>query len=90
MPTISDIRLKRDIAGLGELSNGLHLYRYRYLWSDTVYVGVMAQEVSAIAPDAVIQGSDGYLRVDYSRLGLEFLTWDEWVARDGETFVQRH
>ncbi|MFY9694696.1 MAG: hypothetical protein WBF24_12145 [Xanthobacteraceae bacterium] len=25
------------------LDNGLGLYRYRYLWSDTVYVGVMAR-----------------------------------------------
>jgi hypothetical protein len=27
--------------------------RYRYLWSDAVYVGVMAQEVGALAPEAV-------------------------------------
>jgi hypothetical protein len=51
------------------------------LWSDTIYVGVMAQEVAAVAPEAVVQGADGYLRVDYSRLGLQLLTLDEWSAR---------
>ena len=44
---VSDIRLKTDIAPVGQLANGLNLYRYRYLWSDTIYVGVMAQEVAA-------------------------------------------
>jgi len=41
---------------------------------------VMAQEVAATRPDAVQQGADGYLRVDYARLGLRMQTWDEWVA----------
>jgi len=86
----SDIRLKRDIVELGRLANGLHLYRYRYLWSDTLYVGVMAQEVSATAPEAVTRGADGYLRVDYSRLGLDLLTWDEWMGRSGEISHAAH
>jgi hypothetical protein len=76
----SDIRLKRDIAALGEHENGINLYRFRYLWSDTVHVGVMAQEVAAARPDAVRQGADGYLRVDYARLGLRMRTWDQWTA----------
>jgi hypothetical protein len=76
----SDIRLKRDIAALGRNAGGLNLYRFRYLWSDTVHVGVMAQEVAVTQPDAVQQGADGYLRVDYARLGLRMRTWDEWVA----------
>jgi hypothetical protein len=85
VPTVSDIRLKRDISEVAELPNGLHLYRYRYAWSDVVYVGVMAQEVAPIAPSAVIRGADGYLRVDYDRLGLRLLTWDEWAGRCGES-----
>ena len=47
-PRLSDIRLKRDIAQVGELDSGVGLYRYRYLWSETIYVGVMAQEVAAV------------------------------------------
>src|SRR4029450_7449565 len=43
---VSDIRLKHDIHLVGHADNGLNLYRYRYLWSDTEYVGVMAQEVA--------------------------------------------
>jgi hypothetical protein len=76
---VSDVRLKRDIALVARLDNGIGLYRYRYHWSDTVYVGVMAQEVAAIVPNAVVQGADGYLRVAYQCLGLRLLTWDEWV-----------
>jgi hypothetical protein len=76
----SDIRLKRDIAALGQHADGINLYRFRYLWSDTVHVGVMAQEVAAARPDAVRQGADGYLRVDYARLGLRMRTWDEWTS----------
>jgi hypothetical protein len=76
----SDIRLKRDIAQLGELDSGINLYRYRYLWSNTTFVGVMAQEVAAMKPEAVLRGADGYLRVDYARLGLRLQTWDQWAA----------
>jgi polysaccharide biosynthesis/export protein len=78
--SVSDIRLKRDITKLTQLDNGLALYRFRYLWSDTFYVGVMAQEVERVVPDAVVRGSDGYLRVNYARLGLQFMTWDDWLA----------
>jgi outer membrane immunogenic protein len=79
---VSDARLKRDITLVGRRADGLGLYSYRYLWSDTVYVGVMAQEVALIHPDAVVRGAlDDYLRVDYSRLGLQLLTLPEWAAR---------
>jgi polysaccharide biosynthesis/export protein len=77
----SDIRLKRDIVLLDRLPNGIGLYRYRYIWSDQVYVGVMAQEVAQIVPDAVVRGADGFLRVNYARLGMRLLTWDEWEAK---------
>jgi len=76
----SDIRLKHGVALLGRLDNGLGLYRFSYNGSDKAYVGVMAQEVETVAPDAVTRGQDGYLRVNYDRLGLRFQTWDEWVA----------
>jgi opacity protein-like surface antigen len=83
----SDARLKRDIALVGRRDDGLGLYRYRYLWSDTVYVGVMAQEVALVHPDAVVRDAlDDYLRVDYGRLGLKLMTLPEWDARSkGET-----
>jgi outer membrane immunogenic protein len=75
---VSDIRLKRDIVLVGRLESGLGLYRYRYLWSDTVYLGVMAQEVALLRPDAIIRSPlDKYLRVDYARLGLNLMTLPE-------------
>jgi len=77
---LSDIRLKRDIALLARRDDGIGLYRYRYFGSDRAYVGVMAQEVLKIRPDAVARGSDGFLRVDYARLGLRLMTWREWAA----------
>jgi hypothetical protein len=77
---MSDMRVKRNIVPVARLDNGIGLYRFRYTWSDRLYVGVMAQEVAAIMPDAVVRGTDGYLRVDYGRLGLQLLTWDEWQA----------
>jgi hypothetical protein len=40
----------------------------------------MAQDVQKIAPDAVRRGPDGYLRVDYDRIGLKFMSWKEWLA----------
>ena len=82
----SDIRLKRDIVPVGHLANGLRLYRYRYVWSSTLYVGVIAQEVREVVPAAVMRGRDGYLRVDYRQLGLRLQTWDEWVASHSDRF----
>ena len=69
---------------LVRLDNGLHLYRFRYKGSDqTVYVGVMAQEVQQIEPSAVWRDHNGYLAVNYDRIGLKFTTWKEWLARNG-------
>jgi hypothetical protein len=85
----SDIRLKADIVPLERLDSGIGVYRFRYKGADhTSYVGVMAQEVQDIVPDAVSRDRDGYLRVNYDRLGLEFMTWKEWIARRGADSAQ--
>ena len=76
----SDIALKHDIHLLGSLDNGLGFYRFSYNGSDRAYVGVMAQDVQSVMPDAVTRGEDGYLRVYYGRLGLKFQTYDQWIA----------
>jgi hypothetical protein len=65
---------------LGRLDNGLGFYRFSYNGSDKAYVGVMAQEVQAVLPEAVVRGSDGYLRVYYDRLGLRMQSYKSWVA----------
>jgi Chaperone of endosialidase len=78
--TSSDIRLKHDITLLGHLDNGLGFYRFVYNGGSESYVGVMAQEVRAVVPDAVVRGEDGYLKVNYNRLGIMFESYDQWVA----------
>jgi hypothetical protein len=64
------------------LGNGLELYRFRYKGSDrTLYVGVMAQEVQKVQPSAVSRDHNGYLMVNYDQIGLQLMTWKEWLAR---------
>jgi hypothetical protein len=77
---ISDIRLKEAITLLRHLPSGIGLYRYRYKSGSQAYVGVMAQEVAGFVPAAVVRGEDGFLRVNYDKLGLRLTTWDEWKA----------
>jgi hypothetical protein len=77
----SDRRLKTGVARVATLPSGLGLYRYRYIWSDIEYVGVMAQEVRDVTPEAVVAGTDGFLRVDYQMLGLEMPTYQAWRER---------
>ncbi len=75
----SDMRLKHDIVPVGHLANGLGLYRFSYNDSDKVYVGVLAQEVERVMPDAVRRAPNGYLQVNYARVGVPMMTWDQWV-----------
>jgi hypothetical protein len=76
----SDIELKEDVTLLGHLANGIGFYRFVYKGNDTAYVGVMAQDVQRVRPDAVTRGHDGYLRVFYDKLGLKFQTYSQWLA----------
>jgi hypothetical protein len=79
----SDFLLKHDVVRIGNLSEGIDLYRFKYNWSDQIYVGVIAQEVQAVRPDAVSRGGDGYLRVNYDRIGAPYDTWQHWQATRG-------
>jgi uncharacterized protein DUF3300/endosialidase-like protein len=76
----SDIRLKHDIKLLGRLDNGLGFYRFVYDGEEKAYVGVMAQEVRMVTPEAVVRGRDGYFRVLYDKLGLKFQSYEQWLA----------
>jgi len=76
----SDRRFKTDIVQVGMLRAGIPLYRFRYLWSKDVYVGVMAQDVLPIVPEAVSTDAAGFMRVDYGRLGTRFMSLEEWQA----------
>ncbi|MFC4843817.1 tail fiber domain-containing protein [Bradyrhizobium sp. GCM10023182] len=75
--------MKHDVVLLGWLDNGLGYYRFAYNGSDKAYVGVIAQEVQEVRPDAVTRGEDGYLRVYYERLGLTFTSYESWARGGG-------
>jgi len=78
----SDRRLKSDIASLAETANGIQLYSWKYLNDPvTTWVGVMAQDLEASHPEALVTGTDGYYRVNYSTLGVQMMTLDQWNAR---------
>src|SRR6266496_6841210 len=79
----SDVNLKHDISLIGHLDNGLGFYRFSYNGSDKAYVGVIAQEVQTVVPQAVVRSRDGYWNVLYDKLGLKFQTYDHWVASGG-------
>jgi hypothetical protein len=80
--------LKHDVVLLGYLDNGLGYYRFSYLGSRKAFVGVVAQEVRAVMPEAVTRGRDSYLRVYYHKLGLMFRTYRDWLA-DGSQIPTR-
>ena len=73
-PTGSDISIKENIRQIGVLSNGLGVYEYEYkpayknTWGYGQQIGVMAQEVEQIIPEAVSVHPDGYKMVDYSKI----------------------
>ena len=71
----SDRRLKVDIKKIGTHSTGLNVYEWE--WNAKAFVlgldkhprkGFIAQEVKEVFPDAVVEGSHGYLMIDYSKI----------------------
>jgi hypothetical protein len=64
---MSDRRVKEDIKQVGTLDNGLPVYTFRYKGDSTVQMGVMAQDVEQVNPDAVTE-IDGIKHVYYGAL----------------------
>ncbi len=72
MGTGSDRRLKKNIEKIGKSSSGLNIYSFEYInksYGEGTYQGVMSDE---IPKDAVIKGANGFDRVDYSIIDVEF------------------
>jgi len=75
-PAGSDIRMKENIKAIGWLPNGLPVYEFEYKpeFKDKEFnghgkfVGVMAQDVEKVIPEAVHTLDDGYKIVDYAKL----------------------
>jgi len=73
--TGSDQSIKENIIKIGSLDNGINIYKFEYrseykdTWGHGTHIGVMAQEVEKVIPEAVAIHKDGYKLVDYSLLG---------------------
>jgi hypothetical protein len=61
----SDIRIKENIRKVGSTDGGLPVYIYNYIGSNLTEMGVMAQDVEKVNPDAVTE-SNGIKAVYYS------------------------
>ena len=66
MIAASDRRLKSNIVRIGTHPIGVGIYEYDIFGGRQI--GVMAQELMEVMPEAVIQHPSGYLMVDYGRL----------------------
>lgn len=86
---VSDQRLKRDIQQLTTMPNGIKLYSFKYLWSDDLYVGVMAQDLlnNPQWKDAVITSNTGFYSVDYSKLGTQMMTLGQYRLQQQQSNI---
>jgi hypothetical protein len=70
----SDIRLKENIQPIGKSDKGINLYTWDWneegkrIAGNQPTIGVLAQELREVMPEAVTEGSDGYLRVNYLKV----------------------
>ena len=67
----SDRRLKKNITKIGESNRGFNIYSFEYkdsLDGEGLFQGVMSDEI----PQEAVTSVDGYDRVNYSMLDVEF------------------
>ena len=70
---ISDIELKENIKEVGTSPRGFTLYEFNYIHEPNQrYRGVMAQDLLKQLPQAVSEGDNGYLQVDYNMTDVVF------------------
>lgn len=62
----SDRELKTDVQRVGTLDNGLPVYLYRYKAGGPFQIGLMAQDVEVVRPDAVSIMANGFKGVRYA------------------------
>lgn len=62
----SDERIKENIEKVGELNDGQNVYAYNYKGDSTPHIGLLAQEVERVRPDAVGEFG-GVKAVDYGK-----------------------
>lgn len=62
----SDVRLKSDIEKFTMDLSSLSVYRYRLNSDGCLHVGLIAQEVEKVIPEAVSEGESGWKSLDYN------------------------
>lgn len=69
----SDRRMKENIRLVGvDQRTALNLYEFNYIGRPgKKFIGVMADEVELVYPEAVVEREDGYKMVAYGMLGIE-------------------
>jgi hypothetical protein len=68
----SDKRLKKNIKLIGKSNSGLNIYAFEYInkiFGSGIYQGVMSNEIPQYA---VIKHANGYDKVDYSKIDVDF------------------
>jgi hypothetical protein len=78
-PTSSDERIKDDIKKVGELFDGQPVYRFRYKGTPQTQIGLMAQDVERVRPDAVEEHG-----------GIKFVHYDRATDRAAALSKYRH
>jgi hypothetical protein len=69
----SDRRLKNIIRKIGTSDLGINIYEFTYKFDpNTIYQGVMAQELIGKFDSALIMDKNGIYSVDYSKIDVEF------------------
>jgi len=66
----SERRVKKNIVKIGELKNGLNLYSFDYINGSANQVGVMADEVERLVPEALGPVVDGVQTVNYDKIEM--------------------
>ena len=69
MQKFSDRRLKNGIKLIGLSPSGIKIYNFKYNGSNTVYQGVMADEMNK---NNIVKHKNGLYMVDYSKIDVEF------------------
>lgn len=61
----SDARIKENLRPVGKLYNGLTVYSFNFPGEEVTRIGLIAQEVEQLIPEAVSETEEGLKMVDY-------------------------